>query len=151
MLRPRAALIPAIFGLGVAVGAMVSPIGVGRAVAPEEPARPGEPPASLPRVGAYAADLLRVIDGDTFEARVHVWPGLDLTTKVRLRGIDAPEMKARCPGEQGKAEAARAALRAILVETDLTVFRVGLDKYGGRVLADAATSRTPDVSQALLQ
>ena len=28
--------------------------------------------------------------------------------------------------------------------------RVGLDKYGGRVLADAATRATPDISAAML-
>ena len=26
---------------------------------------------------AHPAEVLRVIDGDTFEARVHLWPGLD--------------------------------------------------------------------------
>jgi hypothetical protein len=37
-----------------------------------------------------------------------------------------------------------------LADRDLTVLRIGLDKYAGRVLADAATRRTPDVSGALL-
>ncbi len=100
--------------------------------------------------GAYAAEVVRIIDGDTFEARVHLWPGLEVTTRVRLRGIDAPEMSARCPRERIKAEAARDALAALLADRDLTVLRVGLDKYAGRVLADAATRRTPDVSGALL-
>jgi endonuclease YncB( thermonuclease family) len=39
---------------------------------------------------AHPAEVLRVLDGDTFEARVRLWPGLDVTTKVRLRGVDAP-------------------------------------------------------------
>src|SRR6185295_10918227 len=98
--------------------------------------------------GSHPADVLRVLDGDTFEARVHVWPGMEITTKVRLRGIDAPELKARCPQERSKAEAAREALRAMLAEGDVAVVRVGLDKYGGRVVADAATRATPDVSAA---
>ncbi len=91
-----------------------------------------------------------MLDGDTFEARVHVWPGIDITTKVRLRGIDAPELKARCPQERDKAEAAREALRAMLAEGEVAVLRVSLDKYGGRVVADAATRGTPDVSAAML-
>ena len=49
-----------------------------------------------------------------------------------------------------KAEAARDALRALLAEGEVMVLRVGLDKYGGRVLADAGTRTTPDVSAALL-
>ena len=99
--------------------------------------------------GAYGAELVRVVDGDTFEARVHLWPGLTTTTRVRLRGIDAPEMRARCAEEQVKAEDARAALAALLAEGGITVLHVGLDKYGGRVLADATTARTADVSQAM--
>jgi endonuclease YncB( thermonuclease family) len=115
-----------------------------------ELAAPSEPPIRTLTKGAYAAEVLRVLDGDTFAARVRLWPGLDITTKVRLRGIDAPEMKARCREERNLAEAARDALKAILVEGELTVLRVDLDKYGGRVVADAATTRTPDVSQALV-
>src|SRR3954465_9784076 len=44
----------------------------------------------------HPVDVIRTIDGDTFEARVHLEPGLDLNTRVRLRGIDAPELKASC-------------------------------------------------------
>ncbi len=91
-----------------------------------------------------------MIDGDTFEAKVHLWPGLDVTTRVRLRGIDAPELKARCAEERSKAEAARNALKAMLDQGEVGVMRVTLDKYGGRVVADASTHATPNVSTALL-
>jgi endonuclease YncB( thermonuclease family) len=103
----------------------------------------------LPRL-AYPAEVLRVVDGDTFDARVHLWPGLDITTRVRLRGVDAPEMKARCNDERAQAEAARDALRTILDQGEVRIAGVTLDKYGGRVLADAFTHATPDVSTALL-
>jgi endonuclease YncB( thermonuclease family) len=99
----------------------------------------------------YAADLLRVLDGDTFEARVQIWPGLAVTTRVRLRGIDAPELHAQCPQERSKAEAARTALGKILADGQIRVLHIGPDKYNGRIVADAATARTPDVSAALLR
>ena len=99
----------------------------------------------------HPAEVMRVIDGDTFEARVHLWPGLDVTTRVRLRGIDAPELKARCGEERVKAEAARDALRTMLDQGEVGISRVTLDKYGGRVVADASTRATPDVSPALLE
>jgi endonuclease YncB( thermonuclease family) len=99
---------------------------------------------------AYPAEVVRVIDGDTFEARVHVWPGLDVNTKIRLRNIDAPELHARCADEAAKAQAARTALETMLATGPVTVSRVGIDKYGGRVDALAATRDTPDVSAALL-
>jgi endonuclease YncB( thermonuclease family) len=101
------------------------------------------------RGGTHPADVLRVIDGDTFEARVHVWPGLDITTKVRLRGIDAPELRARCPAELAMAEAARDALRDMLAEGSVGVSAVTPDKYGGRVVADATTRSVASVSAEL--
>jgi len=85
-----------------------------------------------------------------FEARVRVWPGLDVDTKVRLRGIDAAELHARCADELEKAQAAKAALETILAEGGVSISRVGIDKYGGRVDAAVATRNTADVSAALL-
>ncbi|MCK1284078.1 thermonuclease family protein [Bradyrhizobium sp. 44] len=94
-------------------------------------------------------DVIRTIDGDTFLARVHQRDGRDLVARVRLRGIDAPEMKASCQEELDKAEAAAAALRDLLGQGGVTITNLGPDKYG-RVLADVATSRTDNVSAALL-
>ena len=94
--------------------------------------------------------MLRTIDGDTFEAKVHLWPGLDMVTRVRLRGIDAPELKAACAEEYRMARSASDALRALLAEGEVTIFNIGPDKYNGRVVADAATRQTPNVSEVLL-
>jgi len=138
-----------IFAAGLFVGAAIGPtLPIGAPVMPAVAEVGQENPAVT--VGAYAAEVLRVLDGDTFEARVRAWPGIDITTKVRLRGIDAPEMRARCPEERAKAEAARDALAAMLRGTEVIISRVGLDKYGGRVDADAATAQTPNISAAML-
>jgi len=94
-------------------------------------------------------DVIRTIDGDTFLARVRQQGGRDLVARVRLRGIDAPEMKASCQEELDKAEAAADALRGLLREGGVTISNLGADKYG-RVLADVATRRTASVSAALL-
>jgi endonuclease YncB( thermonuclease family) len=98
----------------------------------------------------HRVDVIRTIDGDTFEARVHLEPGLDLNTRVRLRGIDAPELKAACAQELQMAEAATDALRALLGQGDVRIFNIGPDKYSGRVVADVATRRTGNVSTAML-
>ncbi|OKO84804.1 nuclease [Bradyrhizobium sp. AS23.2] len=94
-------------------------------------------------------DVIRTIDGDTFLARVHQRDGRDLVARVRLRGIDAPEMKASCQDELDKAEAASDALRNLLGQGGVAIYNLGQDKYG-RVLADVATKRTANVSAALL-
>jgi endonuclease YncB( thermonuclease family) len=98
----------------------------------------------------HLVDVIRTIDGDTFEARVHLEPGLDLNTRVRLRGIDAPELKAACPQELRMAETATGALRAMLGEGDVRIFNIGPDKYSGRIVADVTTRRTGNVSTAML-
>jgi endonuclease YncB( thermonuclease family) len=98
----------------------------------------------------HPVEVIRTIDGDTFEARVHLPPGMDVTTRVRLRGIDAPELKAQCEKEFRMAEAASDALQRLLTEGDVVIYNIGPDKYQGRVVASAATKRTPDVSGALL-
>ena len=89
-------------------------------------------------------------DGDTFEARVRIWPGMDVTTKVRLRTVDAPETQYRCDEERVKAQAARDALAAMLRQGSVTITNVQQDRYGGRVDADVATAGTPNVADALL-
>ena len=152
----------ALFALGLAIGALVRPSAAPRAAAAVEPALAATTPDSEPAATdtpiahrldpaiIYPAEVLRIIDGDTFEARVRVWPGLEVDTKVRLRGVDAAELHARCAAELAQAEAARTALQNILDEGGVTVSRVGVDKYGGRIDATIATRRTADVSMALL-
>jgi endonuclease YncB( thermonuclease family) len=149
----------ALFGLGLAVGATLKPALSPPKAVPFAPALAAThddmPPASavtrrFDLALIYPAEVLRVIDGDTFQARVRVWPGLDVDTKVRLRGVDAAELHARCAGELAKAQAARAALETILAEGGVALSQVGIDKYGGRVDAAVSTRATADVSAALL-
>ncbi|WP_409191245.1 thermonuclease family protein [Bradyrhizobium sp. RDM4] len=103
----------------------------------------GNPDIRLP------VDVVRTIDGDTFLARVHQRDGHELVARVRLRGIDAPEMKASCQQELDKAEAATDALRNLLGQGGVTIYNLGSEKYG-RVLADVATRHTANVSAVLL-
>jgi endonuclease YncB( thermonuclease family) len=145
------ALAGAMFALGIAAGATIrSPLTLRTAAEPGHGSAVAASTARLDPQLSYPADVIRVIDGDTFEARVRVWPGLDVDTKVRLRGIDAPELHSRCSDEHVKAEAARVALEKLLADGGVAVSRVGVDKYGGRVDAAVSTRNTGDVSAALL-
>ena len=151
----------ALFSLGFLIGLAARPSSRPLAAVAAEPApmaaRSPEPTQSdlplarrLDRGLVYPAEVIRVIDGDTFEARVRVWPGLDVDTKVRLRGIDAAELHARCSDELAKAQAARTALETLLAEGAVAISQVGIDKYGGRVDALASTRNTADISGAML-
>jgi endonuclease YncB( thermonuclease family) len=99
---------------------------------------------------AYQADVVRVIDGDTFVARVRVRQGFYVNTHIRLRDIDAAELHARCASELAKAIAARTALERILADGSVTISQVGRDKYPERIDASVATRRIPNVSAAML-
>ena len=104
--------------------------------------------------GPFQAELIRVIDGDTFEARVRIWFGQEITTLVRIRGIDAPELKAKCAQEANKAAQARHLLDELLTSGEIRLFQVGLDKYAGRVLARVEVIKAPqladDVAELML-
>ncbi len=107
-------------------------------------ARPAETVA-----GPVAARVLRVIDGDTIEVAARIWLGQELTVKVRLAGIDAPEMHGHCDRERSLARAARA-LVARKVGAAVRLSAIRRDKYGGRVVARVAVRGGHDLSDTLL-
>jgi len=90
-----------------------------------------------------------VIDGDTFEASAAIWLDQDIAIRVRIAGIDAPELRARCDAERRGAEAARDYLARRLEGGDVTLSAVRYDKYGGRVDAVVADSGG-DIARALI-
>ena len=92
-------------------------------------------------IGVFAALVLSVTDGDTFRARVPVWDNIDVVTAVRIRGIDTPEMKGKCPAEKAAALAAKERLTALL-NGPVQLFHVEPDKYAGRVDADVTVNGT---------
>lgn len=100
--------------------------------------------------GPVRAKVIRVLDGDTFVAEAHLWPGHVLTVNVRLRGIDAPEMRARCDAERVAAMQARAALADLVAGRTIAISNIAGAKYYGRVLADVETS-DGEVAPALLR
>lgn len=81
----------------------------------------------------YVATLLATIDGDTFKARVEVWPGVEVVTNVRVLGIDTPELNGKCVQEKTAAQVAKKQLAQLLQGKRITIREVTLDKYAGRV------------------
>ena len=90
-------------------------------------------------IGVFAALVLSVTDGDTFRARIPVWDNVEVVTAVRIRGIDTPEIKGKCPAEKAAALAAKARLTALL-NGPVQLLHVEPDKYGGRVDADVSVN-----------
>ena len=100
--------------------------------------------------GPVHAQVLRVVDGDTFDASTRIWLGQAIEVRVRIMGIDAPELHARCDQERGRAEAARDYLARRIEGGEVTLSSVRYDKYGGRIDAVVADANG-DIGRALLK
>lgn len=102
--------------------------------------------------GPVAAEVLEVVDGDTLSVRVKVWLDQELQTRVRLDGIDTPEIRGKCEREKEMARAAHEMLRR-LVQRDrsrVLLRDVDYDKYGGRVRARVLLPDGTDVAETLI-
>lgn len=131
-------------GLGIAT-ALATLLAAALATAPSAEAK-----SRRPFKGPVAASVIQVIDGDTFLADAHVWPGQSIRINIRIRGIDAPEMKSRCRGEHAAALRAQAALSGMIGQATVSISNIGGAKYYGRVLADVETEAGEAVGTALL-
>ena len=112
-------------------------------------------PAGERLSGPIGARVLRILDGDTLEVSAHIWLGQDVETRVRLVGIDAPELRGGCPHEREMAVRARAHVAARLSLASgspvlVSLYDVRLGKYGGRVLARVLTAGGEDLGHSLL-
>jgi endonuclease YncB( thermonuclease family) len=100
--------------------------------------------------GPVAADVIRVVDGDTLAVRARIWLGQDIVVNARIRGIDAPERSGKCDREKAMADAARLKLESVTSLGRVRLMRIEHDKYAGRVLADVVTDDGVDLSAAML-
>jgi endonuclease YncB( thermonuclease family) len=100
--------------------------------------------------GPVEANVVDVIDGDTFLADALVWPGQSLRINIRIRGIDAPEMKSRCQTEHDAALRARDGLVDILGVEPILISSIAGAKYYGRVLADVVAANGKEVAEEMI-
>lgn len=102
-------------------------------------------------LGPVKGKVLDILDGDTVTARIHVWIGQDVESSVRIAGIDAPEIKGKCIKEREMAERARQALKALLADSEISLYNIRLEKYAGRVLAEAVNKNGVNISKHMLE
>ena len=100
--------------------------------------------------GPFPFELVEVIDGDTFRARVDIWLGQSVTVKVRLKGVDTPEMNGKCAAEKKLARQAKAFAENWLRKNQAQLTNVHYGTYAGRVLATAQIKNGDSLSAALL-
>jgi len=100
--------------------------------------------------GPVPALVLRVIDGDTIAVRARIWIGQSVDTRVRIVGVDTPELRGECALEIELAAAARELVVEALGDQPVTLRDVRYDKFGGRVLARVESSTGEDIARLLI-
>ncbi len=101
--------------------------------------------------GPVSAEIIRVIDGDTILVAARPWPQQTMEVYVRLRGIDAPELKSSCATTRDAGQEARAALASLTRDQrEIQLMHISGDKYFGRVLADISFSDGRNPAQEML-
>ena len=100
--------------------------------------------------GPVPARVLKAVDGDTLEVEATIWLGQEVHILVRIRGIDAPELRARCAEEARLAAAARDRLAQLTNAGPVGLLNVRRDKYGGRVSARVTGPDGADLGAAMV-
>ena len=86
--------------------------------------------------GPVPAMVERVIDGDTLVVRAKIWLGMEISVRVRLADVDAPELsRPRCPAEREQARLAKALVEKKIGPGAVTLYGIHHGKYAGRVVA----------------
>ena len=104
-----------------------------------------------PLAGPIPAFVERVVDGDTLLVRARIWLGQELRVMVRLSGVDAPEMRARCDTEREMARSARYFVKRLVGQRKIMLSHIRQGKYAGRVIAEVRDSNGSSLSAQLLK
>lgn len=100
--------------------------------------------------GPVPARVIEVVDGDTIAVRARIWIGQDVETRVRLAGVDAPEINGRCGRERALAAHARAFVVEAIGGDAVKLSDVHYGKYAGRVVANVETAAGDDLGVLLI-
>lgn len=96
-------------------------------------------PAPLYPLSEKGWRLVRIVDGDTFTLIIPELPPEIAEISIRIRGVDAPELKGHCEAERRLAREAKLFTERWLQSGEageITLSHLAWDKYGGRLLAD---------------
>lgn len=105
-----------------------------REIAREERAAPW-PERALSDPLARSALITRVVDGDTVDADIDLGLDVHMRARIRVRGIDTPELNSSDPAEREKALKAKKFVEEAVLGKQVVLRLSGKGKYG-RLLAD---------------
>ncbi|MBR5904442.1 MAG: thermonuclease family protein [Alphaproteobacteria bacterium] len=102
---------------------------------------------------ATPAVVKKIIDGDTFIAKVTLADGIEvMSISVRLKNVDTPELHGKCESEIKRAQYAKQRLGELIpVGSQVEIKNIRNDKYPGRIDANVFDSANRDVGLVLVQ
>jgi len=101
--------------------------------------------------GPISAKVIKVYDGDTFTVEAYPWPGITAKTKVRLNGVDTPEIRGKCEAEKKKAIEARDYVKSLILGEVIQLENVKHGKYAGRVVAEVILDGGENLAEKIIQ
>ncbi|TCS64820.1 thermonuclease family protein [Varunaivibrio sulfuroxidans] len=100
--------------------------------------------------GPLSARPVAVHDGDTLTVRARIWLDQEVVVRVRIAGIDAPELHGKCRREAQMAIVARDTLAGWIGAGPLMLSDLHYGKYAGRVIAVVTLPDGRDAAEALI-
>jgi micrococcal nuclease len=96
----------------------------------------------------YKAKLDRVIDGDTVDCYIDLGFNITVKERVRLKGIDTPEIRTKDLEEKSKGFAAKERVEELFAGVEDFYIKTELDKKGkyGRILGTVILPSHVDIS-----
>ena len=100
----------------------------------------------------YSAKLDRVIDGDTIDCVIDLGFDIKYKCRVRLKGIDTPEIRTKDLEEKKRGFAAKERVVELLSVCETFIIKTELDKKGkyGRILGTIFINNEESINQILL-
>lgn len=95
--------------------------------------------------------MARVVDGDTVDLDLDLGFSLTLRQRVRLYGIDAPELRSKDPQEKSKGQESQAFVSQWFERAGAVLVRTTKEEKYGRMLADCYREGSPSLCTELLE
>lgn len=94
----------------------------------------------------------RVVDGDTVDVVLDLGFGLTMKQRLRVIGIDTPELRSKDPAERERAQAAKDFAEKWLISNGQMIVTTYKDDKYGRILGDFKREHRPETfSEAILE
>ena len=108
--------------------------------------------ATAPEPFVYRVKALaKVVDGDTLDLDLDLGFSLTLRQRVRLNGIDTPELRSRNPQEKLKGQESQEFVRQWFNRPGAVLVRTTKEEKYGRMLADCYREGAPSLCRELLE